>query len=74
MTPTESLTLGLNGFALAWESVLVVLGALLVGLALGLVARARSSRRGPGASTGAAEREREVESLRPRDELRMEHV
>jgi PAS domain S-box-containing protein len=61
MTTTESLTLALNGLELAWESVVVVLGALLVGLAIGLVVRARASRRAPAA---VAERDREIESLR----------
>jgi GAF domain-containing protein len=62
MTPTESLILGLNGLALAWESVAVVLGALVLGLLIGLVARARTTRR--PTATHSPERERELESLR----------
>jgi PAS domain S-box-containing protein len=61
MTPTESLTFGLDGLALAWESV-VVLGALVLGLLIGLVVRARSARR--PARVHSPERERELESLR----------
>jgi PAS domain S-box-containing protein len=61
MTKTESLTLALNGLELAWESVAVVLGALVVGLAIGLVVRARTARRAPAV---VAEREREIDSLR----------
>ena len=62
MTPTESHILGLDGLALAWESVTVVLGALVLGLLIGVVVRARTARRpAPGHSP---EREREIESLR----------
>jgi PAS domain S-box-containing protein len=62
MTPTESLTFGLDGLALAWESVVAVLGALVLGLLIGLVVRARGVRH---QSTGPSpERERELESLR----------
>jgi PAS domain S-box-containing protein len=61
MTPIESTPLGLNGLALAWESAVVVLGALAVGLLAGLAAR----RRPRTARAGAAEsQERELESLR----------
>ncbi|HET8529246.1 MAG TPA: GAF domain-containing protein [Gaiellaceae bacterium] len=60
MTATESFPAGLNGLELAWESVGVVVGALLVGLAVGLLLRARG-RSGAGA---AAPRERELASLR----------
>src|SRR3954465_14417295 len=62
MTPIESTPLGLNGLALAWESVAVVLGALALGLLIGLVLRARTARR--PAATQSLERERELESLR----------
>src|SRR5690348_8050684 len=62
MTPTEGLTVGLNGLELAWESVLVVLGALVLGLAVGLLVRSRASRRALAA--GSPERQRELESLR----------
>jgi PAS domain S-box-containing protein len=64
MTSTEPLLVGLNGLALAWESVGVVLGALLVGLLGGLLLR----RRGRGSSameTPAARlQERELASMR----------
>jgi PAS domain S-box-containing protein len=61
MTPIESTPLGLNGLALAWESAVVVLGALAVGLLAGLAARRRLRK----AQAGAAEsQERELESLR----------
>ena len=36
MSTIESLPVGLNGLALAWESVAVVVGALALGLAVGL--------------------------------------
>ena len=42
MTTIESFPVGLNGLALAWESVAVVVGALALGLAIGLVVRSRS--------------------------------
>jgi PAS domain S-box-containing protein len=58
MTSIESFPIGLNGLALAWESVAVVVGALAVGLALGFLARSRAK-----AAIGP-ERERELESLR----------
>jgi len=63
MFPTERLTLGLNGLELAWESVLVVLGALAAGLAVGYLVRSRASRRAL-AHAVSPERERELESLR----------
>ena len=63
MTSTESFSVGINGLALAWESVAVVLGALALGLAIGLVVRSRSARRRAGAAA-SPERERELESLR----------
>jgi PAS domain S-box-containing protein len=50
---------GLNGLALAWESVAVVLGALTLGLLAGLLGRAR--RRTPAQPEL---RDRELESLR----------
>jgi PAS domain S-box-containing protein len=61
MTTIESYV-GSSGLALAWESVAVVLGALALGLAIGLLLRARSARR--GVVTVSPERERELESLR----------
>src|SRR5438105_9119729 len=62
MSPIESLPVGIDGLALAWESVAALLGALGLGLAAGVLVRARRSRRPPRPI--AAEREREVESLR----------
>ncbi len=62
MSPTETPILGLNGLALAWESVAVVLGALVLGLLIGLAVRARTARR--PAAARSPERERELESLR----------
>src|SRR4051812_760124 len=63
MTPIESSVYGLNGLALAWESVLAVLGALAIGLVAGALLRAR-----PGTGRKAAverrARQREIESLR----------
>jgi two-component system, NtrC family, sensor histidine kinase KinB len=62
MTPkTESLIVGLNGLALAWESVAVVGGALLAGLGVGMLLRTRAARRSRAI---APERERELASLR----------
>jgi PAS domain S-box-containing protein len=61
MSAIESVPLGLNGLALAWESVAVVVGALAVGLLVGALARARRGRPVPAASR---ESERELESLR----------
>ena len=63
MTPIESLPVGLIGLALAWESAAVVGGALIVGLGLGVVLRARPSRGRPVADADP-QREREVASLR----------
>jgi two-component system, NtrC family, sensor histidine kinase KinB len=61
MSTIDSLPLGVTGLELAWESVGVVLGALLVGLVLGAVVRAR---RRPPAPADPRERDRELESLR----------
>ena len=61
MATTESPLIALVGLALAWESAAVVLGALLVGLAVGTVLKAR---RQPKLPEGLRERERELESLR----------
>jgi hypothetical protein len=61
MTSTESFPVGLNGLALAWESVAVVLAALAIGLAIGFVIRSRRAR---AVVTASPERERELESLR----------
>ena len=61
MTSIESYV-GSSGLALAWESVAIVLGALALGLAIGLLLRTRSARR--GVVTVSPERERELESLR----------
>src|SRR4029079_10728887 len=63
MSPIESLPVGLNGLALAWESVVALLGALAAGLAAGAFLRARSARRAQPGSI-SPERERELESLR----------
>ena len=63
MTTIESFPVGLNGLALAWESVAVVVGALALGLAIGLVVRSRSAR-ARAKTTISPERERELESLR----------
>ncbi|HEX3225294.1 MAG TPA: GAF domain-containing protein [Gaiellaceae bacterium] len=63
MSTTERLTLGMNGLQLAWESVSVVVGALLVGLLVGFLMRARASRRAVAAA-GSPARQRELESLR----------
>jgi two-component system, NtrC family, sensor histidine kinase KinB len=62
MTAIESLSLGLNGLALAWESVAVVAGALVVGLLGGLLLRARSRR--VDEPPAARLRDRELASLR----------
>ena len=61
MSPIESPSLGLNGLALAWESVAVVLGALLLGLVGGLLLRARARRVD---EAPARLRDRELASLR----------
>jgi PAS domain S-box-containing protein len=62
MSTIESLSLGLNGLALAWESVAVVFGALVVGLAVGILVRARG--RDAEAAPAARLRDRELASLR----------
>ena len=62
MTPIESAPLGLNGLALAWESVGVVVGALLLGVLGGLLWRRRSARAEQGEP--ARLQERELASLR----------
>src|SRR4051812_29808308 len=64
MTPTESFPVGLNGLELAWESVGVVLGALALGLLVGFIVRARSSRADRDAGPRARLQERELASLR----------
>jgi PAS domain S-box-containing protein len=63
MTPIQSSVFGLNGLALAWESVVAVLGALAIGLAVGAAARLRPGNARKAAAESAG-REREVESLR----------
>jgi PAS domain S-box-containing protein len=62
MSPIESLSLGLNGLALAWESVAVVFGALVAGLLVGLRLRARG--RAVAETPAARLRDRELASLR----------
>jgi PAS domain S-box-containing protein len=62
MSTIETLSLGSNGLALAWESVAVVVGALLLGLLVGLLFRAR--RRAEDAAPAARLRDRELASLR----------
>jgi PAS domain S-box-containing protein len=64
MTPIESLPVGLNGLALAWESVGVVLAALLLGLAGGLLVRRRGARAAAAEGPAARLQERELASLR----------
>jgi PAS domain S-box-containing protein len=44
MTPIETSVFGLNGLALAWESVVALVGALAIGLALGATARFRTGK------------------------------
>jgi PAS domain S-box-containing protein len=61
MSTIESLLLGVNGLALAWESVLALLAALGLGLAGGFAIRARRTR---AAAAAAPKKERELESLR----------
>ncbi|MEN3343145.1 MAG: hypothetical protein V7644_2549 [Actinomycetota bacterium] len=61
MVLNATLCLGLDGLSLAWESVAAVGGALVLGVLLGLLGRARS--RDPAADSGR-ERERELQSLR----------
>jgi two-component system phosphate regulon sensor histidine kinase PhoR len=60
MSSIELLPLGLNGLAVAWESVAALLAALALGLVAGLALRARRSRSEPRAS----EQARELDSLR----------
>src|SRR5690348_1125891 len=62
MTSIEPLSLGLNGLALAWESVAVVFGALVLGLAVGLFLRARGKT--ADQAPAARLRDRELASLR----------
>ena len=64
MTPIESTLLGLNGLALAWESALVVLGALAVGLLVGIAVRHRPRKVQAAVAAESRERGRELESLR----------
>jgi len=64
MTLIESLQVGLNGLALAWESVAVVLGALLLGLLGGLLVRRRALRSSGVDAPASRLRERELVSLR----------
>jgi len=64
MTWIQSFPVGLNGLALAWESVAVLVAVLALGLVIGLVARSRSVRRRRPEAAISAERERELESLR----------
>jgi PAS domain S-box-containing protein len=64
MTPIESTPLGLNGLALAWESAVVVLGALVVGLLVGLALRHRPRKAERAIAAESQGRERELESLR----------
>ncbi len=65
MTSTELPPVGLNGLALAWESVAVLAGTLILGLLLGALVRSRrpASRR-PAGGEIAPDRERELHSLR----------
>src|SRR5262249_49765791 len=63
MSTTERLTIGLNGFQLAWESVSVVAGALVLGVFVGYLVRMRANRRAAAAAR-SPERQRELESLR----------
>ena len=63
MTWIQSFPVGLNGLALAWESVAVLIGVLALGLGIGVAARSRSARRRPETAI-SPERERELESLR----------
>jgi PAS domain S-box-containing protein len=64
MTSTELPPVGLNGLALAWESIAVLAGTLLLGLLLGALVRSRSARNDAGVDEIAPERERELQSLR----------
>jgi PAS domain S-box-containing protein len=62
MSTIESLPVGIDGLALAWESAVALLVALAVGIAAGVLFRARALRPTNGAV--APESERELESLR----------
>src|SRR5436305_6815736 len=64
MTSIELALVGLNGLALAWESVGVVLGALLLGLAGGLLVRRRTTRATEAVTPAVRLHERELASLR----------
>src|SRR5690242_10117618 len=64
MTSIESALFGLNGLALAWESVGVVLGALLLGLVGGLLVRRRTARSAEAVAPAVRLHERELASLR----------
>jgi PAS domain S-box-containing protein len=64
MTPIESLPVGLNGLELAWESVGVVLGALVLGLAVGLLMRRRPRHAADLPAPVSRLHERELASLR----------
>jgi PAS domain S-box-containing protein len=64
MSRIEMLPLGLNGLALAWESVGVVVAALLLGLAGGLLWRARAERRRRAPAAEGRLHERELATLR----------
>src|SRR5690242_2187206 len=64
MTSIEQLLVGLNGLALAWESVGVVLGALLLGLVGGLLVRRREAGSSAGDAPRARPQERELASMR----------
>jgi PAS domain S-box-containing protein len=63
MTPTESLPVGLTGLELAWESVGVVLIALVLGLVVGFALRRRPKRHSVLPATARLQ-ERELASLR----------
>jgi two-component system, NtrC family, sensor histidine kinase KinB len=63
MSPIESLPVGIDGLALALESAAALLGALGIGIAVGVFFRGRVGRR-PPAPPIAPEPARELESLR----------
>src|SRR5690242_15768749 len=63
MTSIVVSPVGLDGLALAWESVAVLAGTLLLGLLLGALVRSRSAARRPAGAI-SPERERELQSLR----------
>ena len=64
MSPIESTLLGLNGLALAWVSVPVVLGALALGLCVGIGLRRRFGKAPAPAGAESDEWGRELESVR----------